>query len=118
MGYKTFDYPWAAELYNEQWEYPYVLDVAHTPESFNLDTGTPQEMQNRDNTTQTSSPAQTTAQPAQTGPGPVQQTVSPPPPMPVNNIGSITNNVKPFVVPALIVVAGIVIYNFLKKKKQ
>ena len=129
MSLRTFDYPWATELYNMQWEYPYVLDVAYTPQNLVFGDDGPDEMKNRDYAPQTESQpdvADTTQQPAQTGPAQsVQEQPTAPPPqpqqqahMPVMGNNGMMKTIKPFVVPALIIVAGVVIYNIVKRKKE
>lgn len=113
-----------------QWEYPYVLDVAYTPQNLVFGDDGPDEMKNRDYAPQTESQpdvADTTQQPAQTGPAQSAQeqpTAPPPQPqqqqsqMPVMGNNGMMKTIKPFVVPALIIVAGVVIYNIVKRKKE
>lgn len=108
MGIKTFDQPWAKQLYEMQWNYPYIMDISYVPESMRLDEDAPPEFMQEETIPRSAPvpPQQGANVPTQTSVGPM------PPPMQIISPG--LQGIKPLIVPALIIVAGIVLYQILK----
>jgi hypothetical protein len=96
---KTFDWPWTKELYDMQWQYPYIADIAESPETNRLDEPMqPEEQQRREQ------PTVPTPQPTASVPGSTYRPVGSSYP---------SFDAKSLIMPVAIVIFAVIVYKLL-----